>query len=250
MGRPALLLLAAPALEAVLAWIFVRRRAYRELPLFFAYLVVSIPIAILRFAISTDYSIYFYVFWTTAAVYEAAILLVLFEAFHWVFLDFYRYWNWFWALFPGAVLIAVGAAAWHALRYPPQGINHLISFILDFSIAVNLIQLAIAVLFFVLVGLLQLDWWVYSFAVVFGFGISAAGALIGYWSFSTFGTGFETVVKYAPPVSYIVAVAFWLTIFIRPEPEFKLPPGVTRRQLLERVRQDAKMIEWLRRKLK
>jgi len=56
--------------------------------------------------------------------------------------------------------------------------------------------------------------------IVEGFGLSALGALIAYGLRSEFGTKYDTLAKYAPPVAYIVGVLVWLDTFLRqPDPE-------------------------------
>jgi hypothetical protein len=242
--------LAAPVLLSCLAAIFIRRRLYREFPLFFVYLAAQIVVATLRLSVSGNYRLFFEVYWATEAIYALLTLWCLYEVFHWVFLEFYKCWTWFWSLFPGVIAAAAGAALWYSLEYPVHNAGHLISFIVAFNIAVNLIELSLFALFFGLVWLLGLTWWAYSFAIVLGFAISALGALASYWLFSIFGTRFIIFAKYAPPVAYILAIVFWLTVFVRPEPELKLPAGITPQQLLEEVRQYGGILERLRRILK
>lgn len=236
MGKSVFLNLVAPVLELALAVIFVRRKIYREYPFFFAYLISSICIGILRVSVGHIYRTYFVVFWATSGIYAVLALFVLYEVFNWFFFHLYRYWSWFWVLFPTSAVAVIGGSIWYSLVHPPFQASSVISFVLVFGIAVNFVQLGLFVLFFLLVRIFKLSPWEYAFGIVVGFAAAAAGALLGYLLRSEFGTKFEPFARYAAPVSYIVAVMLWLAVFSAPERELQLPPGITRERLLEEVR--------------
>lgn len=250
MGKSALLNLVAPVLELVLSVILVRRKLHREYPFFFVYLVSSICIAILRVFAATSYRYYFLIFWRSEAVYAVLALLVLHEVFRWFFSAFYRHWSWFWALFPAVSVVVLVASIWYAIYYPPTQANRVISFVLVFGIAVNLMQIGLFLLFFLLVRIFKLRPWEYAFAIVVGFAMAAFGALTAYLLRSEFGTKFNPVVQYAPPVAYTLAVVLWLIVFSGPEREYQLAPGITRERLLEEIRRYNQYLNRLRGKLK
>jgi hypothetical protein len=179
---------------------------------------------------------YFLVFWITSVIYAVLGLLALNEVFRWFFFHLYRYWSWFWVLFPSSFVAVLVASIWYSISHPPIQAQPIISFVVVFGIAVNFVQLGLFVLFFLLVRTFKLRPWEYAFGIVIGFAVAAAGALLGYLLRSEFGTKFEHFARYAPPVSYIVAVVLWLAVFSAPEREFELPPGITRERLLEEVR--------------
>ena len=86
------------ALASILVW----RRLYKDFPFFFAYIISSILIAIVRLSVSGNYLTFFRVVWATEAIYTVLALLALHEVFRWVFLAFFKKW-WFWLFFPGVV---------------------------------------------------------------------------------------------------------------------------------------------------
>jgi hypothetical protein len=245
-----LLSLAVTALQAGLLAILVWRKIYREYPFFFSYIIFSIYSAFARLAVAQHYQVYFMVFWITAGIYAVLGLLVLDEIFRWFFSAFYRYWNWFWALFPVVSAVVLATSVWYAIYYPPIQANRVISFVLVFGIAVNLVQIGLFLLFFALVRILKLRRWEYPFAIVMGFAMAAFGALAAYLLRSEFGTKFNPVVQYAPPVAYTLAVVLWLIVFSGPEREFELGPGITRERLLEEIRQYNQYLNRLREKFK
>jgi hypothetical protein len=227
--------LIAPALEIWLLSIFFRRRLYREFPFFFTYIVSSILIAISRLSVAHNYQVYFNIFWATAVIYGILALLALYEVFHWVFLEYYSYWRWFRLVFPGVVTLVLLLSLWYAFKHPPVQASPVISMVLVFGLAVNFIQIGLFLLFFGLVKLFDLSWWTYSFSIVLGFAVAATGSAGAYLLRSDFGTKFNTLVTYAPPVSYIVAVLLWLIVFRRPEPETKWTLQITPEEALKEV---------------
>lgn len=222
--------LIAPSLEF---WLIIRlfvRQLYREFPFFFSYLICSILIAIVRLWAIANH-IYIYVFWATAAVYNIMALLVLYEAFHHVFLAFYRQWRWFWSVFPATAVLLLFLSVWEAIRHPMGSV--LTDLIFVFGFAVNFAQLGLFGLFFLLVTLFSIGWQNYPFAIVTGFASSALGSLISYWLASEQDPNFNTLVKYCQPVSYILALVIWLLIFSSRKPitRFTMNPDQLRREL-------------------
>ena len=214
------LLLVGPVLAILLTAILIRRKLHREFPFFFIYVVFAILADILRLSVSSDYQTYFKVFWATAALYDVLALLALHEVFHEVFLPFYTLWWWFRLLFPGTVGIAALVQIRRAILNPPIQAPPLVAAILSIGRVINWVEAALFGLFFALVLLLGVRWRSYPFGIVEGFGLSALGALIAYGLRSEFGTKYNTLVKYAPPVAYIVGVLVWLDTFLRqPDPE-------------------------------
>jgi hypothetical protein len=204
------------ALVSVLVVLLIRRKVYREYPIFFGYILSSILIMAIKLSlIGGDYLIFFKVYWISEAFYAVATLFVLHEAFRRVFLEFYEL-SWFWLLFPGVVAIIAAFAITHALRNPPTQAPQIIGVILSFGNAVNYFKVGLFGLFFLLVLLFGLRWQSYPFGIVLGFAASGFGSWLVYALRSEFGTKFNIGLKYAIPVAYLCGVAFWLSTFIRP----------------------------------
>ena len=204
----------------MLAVTLLRRKLLNEFPFFFTYVCFAILATVARLSVAGDYQMYFKVFWSTAALYDVLALLALYEVFHEVFFPFFTLWWWFRFLFPGTVGIAALLQVRRAILNPPIQAPPLVAAILSLSRLINWVEAALFGLFFALVLLLGVRWRSYPFGIVEGFGLSALGALIAYGLRSEFGTKYNALVKYAPPVAYVVGVLVWLDTFLRqPDPE-------------------------------
>jgi len=245
MGNIGIVLnLTATLLAIVLVGALLHRKILSEFPFFFIYVSSSVVFAILRLSISSNYRLFFEVFWTTEAIYIVLALLALHEVFRKVFAAFYEK-RWFWLFFPLVVAAIFAIAIAFRLGSPPVQASRLISLILTLGTAVSLVQVAIFGLFFVLVWFHGIRWRDYPFGIVVGFAIIALGSLWGNWSRSVFGTKFNKFFGYAPAVAYIVAVIVWLDTFLRPPSEPKWSMRITPEQLLEEIRQSTKILQRL-----
>ena len=238
--------LIALGLTAWVAALVVRRRLHREFPLFFAYLILAVTVPLVRLSASGDYATFFKVFWTTEALYAFAALLALYEVFHEVFLPFYLLWGWFRLLFPGAALFIAFLSVRNALHNPALRSPRPMEIIFALATGVNYMEAVLFALFFALVVLLGVPWRSYPFGIVEGFGLSALGSLIAYGLRSEFGTKYNTLVKYAPPVAYVVGVLVWLDTFLRqPDPEVvhAWRDKITPEQLLAEAREYLRLLK-------
>lgn len=237
----------ALALGIWLAAILLRRRDHTQFPFFFAYVTSCIVITIIRLSVMRDYTAYFYVFWTTEPIYAVLILLALHEAFRQVFIAFYKF-SWFWFVFPGVIATITGFVVVNAVRHPPVQAPLFIAVILSFSKSINYVEAGLFGVFFLLVWLLGLRWHNYAFGIVMGFAAFALGAGYSFAARSAFGTKFNTLAKYGPPVAYILAVVIWLVVFLSPSQE-EIPQQRTNtiqpEQLLREVRQYTQVLKGL-----
>lgn len=241
------LVLVALVLNSWLAIVLLRRRLYNEFPFFLVYVLSCTVIMIGRLSVMSDYVIYFKVYWATEPIYAVLILVALHEAFYEVFFAFYKFW-WFWFVFPGAVASIAGLAIIDALRHPPAQAPLAIGVILSLAKSVNYVEAGLFGVFFLLVWLLGLRWHNYAFGIVMGFAAYALGAGYSFAARSAFGTKFNTLAKYGPPVAYILAVVIWLVVFLSPSQEQvhqQRTNTIQPEQLLREVRQYTQMLKGL-----
>jgi hypothetical protein len=222
------------SLEICLFVSLLRRRQYAEYPFFCSYVAFSLvasPVVFMTF----NTPLFFNVYWASEVIYKVLSTATLYEVFRHVFRAFNVY-RWFRLLFPVVITIVLLMAAWYGVKYPPPRHSTIVILILNMEIGINLIQTAIFVLFFGLVSFFEMKWQGYSRAIVEGFAIIAVSGLL-YLLSSERPSVFNGIVYYAAPVSYIVAVGFWLNAFRHPpgpEPAWSIP--VNREQMLVEVK--------------
>lgn len=214
--RDAIIGLVGPIVSFLLLTILVKRKLYREFPFFIAYITAVIVVSGLRFWAIHNYSLYFRVFWFSEAAYAVLALLALHEAFRCVFDEFYEIWNWFWLVFPTAVGVFAFVNIMAALSRSPAQVPPVVAFVRLADSTVNWVQAALFGLMCVLVWLVG-NWEYYPVGIVTGFAVLALGSWAALTSFSGFGTKFNAVGKYGPPLAYFIAVLVWLRTFI-PQP--------------------------------
>src|SRR5215467_2474851 len=95
----------APAVLLVLVVVFLRRRFYREFPLFLTYILVALVVPVMRVAVRNQPVSYFVVYWTADAILGVLALLALNEVFKHLFESDYEDHWWFRLVLPTAALL-------------------------------------------------------------------------------------------------------------------------------------------------
>lgn len=214
-----LLRLAPPTLQGCLAILMARRGAYRRYPFFFAYTAFAVAAEVTKFALYNPRSwTYFWLAWGSEALYVVLGFLAVFEVFGHVFQAF-NHLAWFKFLLPvtGAIMLAIAILI--PIVHPAVDTEPLLQGMLFLQIAVRCLQLGIFFLIFLLARFFDLDYRQYSFGIAAGFGIAAAGILLGTLARTGGGLKFLIFFQYASSVSYCLAVTVWLASFVRPEPD-------------------------------
>jgi hypothetical protein len=221
MWLSTLLWLAPVALQSCLAALIVRRRVYRQYPIFFAYTIFAILAEVTRFSLyhpGRNTWPYFWAVWGGEALYAFLGFLAIFEVFRHVFAAF-NHFAWFKFLLPvtGAIMICISVLI--PIAHPSVDTVRLLDGIFFLQIAVRCLQLGVFFLIFFLARLFDLDYRQYAFGIAAGFGIAAAGILLGTLVRTGGGLKFLIFFQYAQSVSYFLAVVVWLASFVRPEPD-------------------------------
>src|SRR5947209_7276480 len=191
-------------LQICLVAMLVRRKAYREFRFFFWFVVFSIAVDVLRYSVELQQNrkIYFWVYWITAFLDDIFNLFVLYEVFWRTFREFYRRLKWFWLIFPGAVLAAlVIALLFHASVRPPKEPG-VITLVFSIEIAIDLIELLLFAVFFLLVKFFALPWQNYAFGIVLGYAVLSIGSWAAYWLRLDPTSAYREFFRYIPPISY------------------------------------------------
>jgi uncharacterized membrane protein (DUF441 family) len=213
--------LIAPVLQTCLVVLLLRRRASRAFPFFFAYTVFAVGAEVCKFALALHQHNtlqYFYLYWGAEAVYAVLGFLAIHEVFRHVFENFDRL-PWFKYLLPVVGVIMLGIALLIPIVHPAVDTEPLLESIYSLQISVRCLQLGIFFLIFLLARIFDLDYRQYAFGIAVGFGIAAAGILLGTLVRTGLGLKFIMFFQYFPSVAYCIAATVWLASFIRAEPE-------------------------------
>jgi hypothetical protein len=226
------------ALLLALVVVMVRRRLHREYKFFFAYVVLTLLNASFLLAVSGNSKSYYYAYWVTELFSDILSLLALHEAFYECFYGFYLFW-WFRLIFPGVVTIVIAislgnamlkAVAWRA----PFGY-----LIFSLDSAVSYVKAGIFLAFILLVVVLHVRWRRYPYDIALGFAVSSLGTLVSYALWSK-GSRYALIVRYAAPLTYILATGIWLWSFagrFEPAPRPEWRHDLTPAQLLEQMKE-------------
>jgi hypothetical protein len=216
-----LLWLAPLALQSCLAALMARRRIYREYPAFFTYTIFAIVAETAKFSLyhpDRNTWIHFWVAWGSEALYAVLGFMAIYEVFLHVFAAFHHL-AWFKFLLPltGAIMLSISVLI--PIVHPAVDTELVLQGIFFLQITVRCLQVGIFFLIFSLARFFDLDYRQYAFGIAAGFGIAAAGILLGTLVRTGGGLKFLMFFQYASSVSYCVAVAVWLASFVRPEPD-------------------------------
>ena len=203
-------------LQALLLWRVIKLRAYREFPVFCAYIGFSVMSAVIATATSGHKQVYFKIYWISEVGYTVLTFLALNESFRSVFRNFYSF-AWFKVSFPTIGLLILLIAALRAIFFRPPGHSPQAVAIISLEIAVGFLQFVLFCLFILLVRFFHMQWQQRAFGIILGFGIGAACSLVSFLLRSEFGTNIDKVFRITTPLSYIIGVAVWLATFLRAE---------------------------------
>ena len=211
------LALVGAGMQVFLCLLLLIRRSYHEIPVFFAFCMLSTVGTITGLAVSNNPHLYSEVYWTNEALGVFLVFFSLQEAFGSVFRNFFSM-RWFRSLFPGIGILMVGVAILRTIIVPRPAHSLFTTTIIALEIGVGFLQFGIFILFIALVKIFHLRWRQYAVGIVFGFGLGAAGSLVAFLLRSEFGTKLDPVVRIALSIAYIIGVAVWLATFLRAEP--------------------------------
>jgi hypothetical protein len=211
-----------PVLQTCLAFLLIRRKAYKTFTFFFTYTVFAIVAELCKFALILRHQHnslkYFYLYWGAEAIYAVLGYLAIHEVFRRVFENFNSL-PWFKFLLPAVGFVMLCIAVTIPIVHPAVDTEPLLEGIYSLQIAVRCLQLGIFFLIFFLARIFDLDYRQYAFGIAVGFGIAAIGILLGTLVRTGFGLKFVMFFQYVPSVAYCTAVTVWLASFVRAEPD-------------------------------
>lgn len=219
----------AVALEIWLAILLYRRRVYQFSPLFFSYIVISVPVSLARLLTINNYDVHFFVYWASELLLILLSIAALDQVFWYTYRGFDSIW-WFRPLYYFAIAVALGVTIRMAIVSPPVVAHPVISFIVDAEISANVVRAGIVALFEAMVKPMAVRFQRYPFGIIVGFGVSSIVPVLAFFVIYVSGTKYEYPARILSGLSYIVALVIWLRIFSLPDTTPKkveppIPPG-------------------------
>jgi hypothetical protein len=216
-----ILWLAPPFLQSWIAILMLRRGTRKSYRFFFWYTVFAITAELTKFLLSEPGKntwLSFWVAWGCEGVYAILGFLAIYEVFGHVFENFHHL-RWFKFLLPITAAIMLGIAILIPIVHPAVDTEPLLEGIFALQVAVRCLQLGVFFLIFLLARVFDLDYRQYAFGIAAGFGIAAAGILLGTLVRTGLGIRFVIYFRYVPSVAYCMAVTVWLVSFVWVEPD-------------------------------
>jgi len=204
-----------------LAMTMVRRGLRRQFPFFFSYTVFQVLLFLVQFAVYHNWrSLYFYEYWTGAALSIGLSFAVIYEVFTEVFRPFEGLRDLGGVLFRWATVVLILAAALITLTAAntPGPVSTRIVIALERSVRV--MQCGIVLLMILCAPYVGLRYRHRTFGVGLGFGILAAVDLIAVGVVARIGLSAtsSTFFNLARMSAFNFAAVLWTVYFLRPEP--------------------------------
>lgn len=204
----------------LLSGILLRRRIWRELPLFFFYIASAPPLGILRFLFyHWNQSAYFYVYWISELAEAVIFSLALYEVFiRRVFPRFHKV-RFYRGLFPTAAAAILLLTIVAVLQSPDRKSAFQVA-----SSAFDFVRTAFLVFFMFLMLMMGRQWRRYDLGITLGFGIQAAAALANAAVRTRLGHR-SSFFDNAEFITFEIACVIWLITFLKPETSDHLQPS-------------------------
>lgn len=200
--------------------IFLWRRIYRELPLFFIYIVSAWTIGLLRYiAFNIGSRSYFYVYWISELAGAVTVSLALYEVFlRRLFIRFYKI-RFYRNLFPTIAVVILILTIVTALQAHDKR-----AAFMSASRGFDFARTSVLVFFVGLMAVMGREWKRYDFGIALGFGLQASAALLNA-AMRIQGHYNSSIPAAIEIAAYDVACIIWVITFWKPEKSQSGPPG-------------------------
>jgi hypothetical protein len=233
-----------PGLGLALLVILMRRKLYRQFPVFFAYCLWTLVAAAVRFLVANHPTPYFMVYWITEATYFIVAFFAMMMVLHPFAEIFSARHRWFKSIPLVAIGLPTGAALWAAFLKPINATlpGHFASAIYIFVPLMCLFEVALCLAAMIIRLRYSIEWTRYEIGILAGFGILALMTLIADLApllrlfHLRVPPQIEDLFRYFPSGAFISSAIAWLVAFWRPEPPTSHePPDARKLRELARV---------------
>lgn len=209
-------------LQSCIIFLLLRRELQKRLFCFLLCSLYWLAVAIIRFATFRHRSLYFDVYWITSLVGFVFVVLALWESFSGIFwLETKQ--PWFRWVFWSCVSAVVTYAALRAWFSPPRGMTLGAATQVNLEIGRDYLIIAFSMLYFGLLRFFKVIGHQRESTIIWGFGISALMAALGFLIRSVFVTKFTFLSTWLPYFGFIIAELAWTRNLLRKEQDEKVP---------------------------
>lgn len=206
-------------LQAAILGVLVRRKLWRQVPIFTTYLAFILVrglalLVVLRFS----YDAYFYAYWAGEAIALALGLAVIQETMQRLFAPYEAVSRLLVLLFRWAAGVLLGLAALTAYITPGADAERLMAGILVLERSVRIVQVGLLSLLFVFAAYFRLKWPRHVLGIAVGMALFCAVELAAVTLRSHLGHEAHDFFVIAKPVAYLAALGLWLYYAAVPAP--------------------------------
>ncbi|HVH89643.1 MAG TPA: hypothetical protein VM912_23200 [Terriglobales bacterium] len=196
-----------------------RRKTWRQQPVFWAYLIVEVVRAALLFTIGNDkshYFTYFYVYSTTEILVCLLGFFVIAELFRQAFSQRLGLLRWGKALFRSSLLCLIVLAVLTASSTHGSEASKLVAGILLLKRVESLVRMCLVIALFVFVSALGLPWTSYTVGIATGFAVYGAIEFCGVTARLLYSSSLVQVLTWMIMIAAFCQNTVWAAYFIPP----------------------------------
>jgi len=204
-------------LQGSILLVMIRRRLFREFPLFFTYTAFEVVYFASRFPLylEAEYNKFFYISWIGKNVEMALGFAVIYEIFSHVFRPYPALAQLGNILFRWGVVILLFVVTIATASVPGNGI---VQALLLLERGLSIIQCGLLLLLFLFSSYFGLTWRHYVFGIGLGFGFFGTVLLVTAALHAQLGPVFDNPANLIEPLAYNCSVFIWISYLLRPEP--------------------------------
>src|SRR5262245_20239713 len=197
------------------AVLMVRRRLYKALPLFFAFILFDIAWGAGAWFLRHQMPAYFYFYWINEALEAMLGFAVIYEVFNIVVKRYQTIHRFGFLLYRWAAVGLLLVATITAANAPGMDSARIIEGIFVLERGVRIVQAGLLLVLFLFASYLVLSWRSNVFGVALGFGIYATADLVLAAVYAQAGAPANNLYLWAKPIAYNLTTFIWISYLLR-----------------------------------
>jgi hypothetical protein len=211
---------AGPCLQAFIAVFMLKRRLYREYPLFFAYTLSHVVRFVVLFAFYHQVSkeAYRYPYFAAEVLDAALAFAAIYEVFSNVFRTYEGIWKLTGIVFRWALIVLVFVAVLTSAGSTGSDNQRILAGLFAFNQGVHIVRGGLLFLLILFCSYLGVRWNHFVFGIALGFALSSSVQLVAYATRAHLGPVGSRALSLISAAAYNCAVLVWLYYLLSPAP--------------------------------